>query len=313
MKKLVIAITTLVLISTQVNAQEKKRTVEKGEMKIVIIEDDNGEKATFDSIFSIQDREKVEELLKQRGIDFKMDFKGDDIQILGEGDNNFFIKEVIDEESEGTRKMIKVHSSASDIDDKEIKLVIENIGEELNAIKDKIHIDLKKADAIEIETDHKMSEEDIKKLKEELTKGEGKIIMKTIVMEEDENGDVETKVFEFKTDAMVFFISDELKDEMDDLPTEIVEKDLKALQLEELKLFPNPNNGHFNISFDSNEENDFQITVSDVNGRNVYEKNLTNFKGRFNEDFDLSQNDSGMYFFNIVSGEHRETKKIILK
>lgn len=317
MKKIVLALATVLLISAQINAQDKKSSsLRKGEMKVVIVEDENGSKTTFDSTFSIEDRQKVEELLKQKGIDFKMEFNGDELEVLEKGNHKFMIKEEIEGEAgeNGVHKVVKVRSGSDNINEEEIEVIIESLGDEIEELKKQIHINIHDGNKFEFKTESMLSEEELKKLKEEMSHGEKQVIMKTIVLEENDNGEVETKVFEFKTDAMVFFISEEIRDDMDDdLPTELIEKDLQSLQLKELKLFPNPNNGHFNISFDSNQKNDFQISVADVNGRVVYEKELTNFKGKFNEDFDLSQQESGLYFFNIVSGKHRETKKIILK
>jgi hypothetical protein len=45
----------------------------------------------------------------------------------------------------------------------------------------------------------------------------------------------------------------------------------------------------------------------------VYEKELKNFKGKFNEDFDLSNQEKGIYFFNINSGSEKESRKIIVQ
>lgn len=317
MKKLGLALAALIFMGFQSYAQEKSKTPAKGEMKVVIIEDDNGNKTTFDSTFSINDRKKVEEILKQRGIDFKMELSGEEIKVIGEGGHKVIIKEDINEQADenGFKKIMRIHAEGDEgMEEKEIEIIMESIGDELEVMTKQIQVDLKDGNLFEFKTDGNLSEEEIEKLKQDLGNEEGKFIMKTIVLDEDEDGQKESRIFSFSTDVMVFFISDEGKEELtDDLPTEIVEKDLKSLQIEELKLFPNPNNGHFNISFDSNQKNDFQISVSDVNGRTVYEKSLTNFKGKFNEDFDLSQHESGMYFFNIVSGDHKETKKILLK
>lgn len=420
MKKIVLGLVALAFIATEINAQEKKEVQKKGEMKMFVLKNEDGKNTSFDTTFTLNSMDEVQAVLKEKGIEFKINMEGHDslmnqsdykfivkqevkgsetahpqelkvnIEALGKEleeiekvmqlklkdgafyefkmdstfsalhggkmiqfdslhtvkdraeieallrkrgiemktamengeflvkkmpNQEFLVKEVIeDEDGEGGfKKFITIHSTDS-TQNQEFEVIMKTLDKEMTDVESQIQILKSEQGEFEFKLQERMMEEEIQKLKEELAENQGNVMVKTIVLENSEDGEVTSKVFSVKSDVMVFFVSEEGKEKVDDdLPTEIVENDLRALQLKELKLFPNPNNGHFNINFDSQEENDFQISVSDVNGRIVYEKTLTNFKGKFNEDFDLSQQESGMYFFNIVSGEHRETKKIILK
>lgn len=79
-------------------------------------------------------------------------------------------------------------------------------------------------------------------------------------------------------------------------------------------LFPNPNNGLFNVEFDLNQVSDITITIIDITGRKVLAHNYPNTTNRFSETFDLKNNlHSGFYFLDIQIGNEHTQKKFIVK
>ncbi len=78
------------------------------------------------------------------------------------------------------------------------------------------------------------------------------------------------------------------------------------------ELFPNPNNGNFNVKFDSDSKNEIKIGVHDLRGREVFSKSYQN-NGFFSETVKLNDIQSGIYLFNIQDGDKKEVKKIIIK
>ncbi|EAZ96649.1 hypothetical protein FBBAL38_04480 [Flavobacteria bacterium BAL38] len=82
--------------------------------------------------------------------------------------------------------------------------------------------------------------------------------------------------------------------------------------LENFTLFPNPNNGNFNIQFNSNSGNEIKINVHDIRGREIYSKSYTN-NGLFNENLQLSNVQSGVYLVTVQDGSRKETKKIVIQ
>ncbi|WP_452225384.1 T9SS type A sorting domain-containing protein [Lacinutrix chionoecetis] len=77
------------------------------------------------------------------------------------------------------------------------------------------------------------------------------------------------------------------------------------------EIYPNPNNGQFNIQFTS-VSNNIEIAVYDVRGRSVYNK-LYNNSGTFNENINIGNVQSGLYLLNVNDGERTITKKIIVE
>jgi uncharacterized protein YjdB len=79
-----------------------------------------------------------------------------------------------------------------------------------------------------------------------------------------------------------------------------------------LKLFPNPNDGHFSIEFVNPLQNaKSYIIITDITGKQVYNGQLS--KEETLKQFDLSNIKSGVYIMMIVDKEILITKKFIKK
>ena len=55
------------------------------------------------------------------------------------------------------------------------------------------------------------------------------------------------------------------------------------------------------------------VTVSDLNGKEVYKKDLNEFSGEFNEEIDLKNAAKGALILTISQGKKSFTEKIILE
>jgi len=85
------------------------------------------------------------------------------------------------------------------------------------------------------------------------------------------------------------------------------------LALAGFEFFPNPSQGLFNLSFDVAESLDTEVNIYDIAGKIVYHKFIKNFMGKFNEAIDLQNNQSGSYILEIIQGNKRTNKKIVVK
>ena len=77
-------------------------------------------------------------------------------------------------------------------------------------------------------------------------------------------------------------------------------------------LYPNPNNGSFNIQFNSNSGNEISVEVHDMRGRSIYNKSYTN-NGLFNESLQLNNAQAGVYLVTVQDGSKKEVKKIVVQ
>ncbi|WP_052466981.1 zinc-dependent metalloprotease [Psychroserpens damuponensis] len=79
----------------------------------------------------------------------------------------------------------------------------------------------------------------------------------------------------------------------------------------EFLVYPNPNNGSFNIKLNSVSNNDIDISVFDIRGRQIY-NNLYKSSPRFNKVISLENVQSGVYLVQVSNGLNKQTKKIIV-
>ena len=78
-----------------------------------------------------------------------------------------------------------------------------------------------------------------------------------------------------------------------------------------IKIYPNPNNGIFNIKINSKESKDINISVINQIGMNVYNKNINSKESDFS--IDLSNFTSGIYFVTIKGNNVNTYKKIVIQ
>ncbi len=79
-------------------------------------------------------------------------------------------------------------------------------------------------------------------------------------------------------------------------------------------VYPNPNNGNFNIQFTSNASNGngVKVLVHDMRGRVILENNFEN-STTFNQNIQLTNAQAGVYLLTVTDGDVKETKKIVVE
>ncbi len=93
--------------------------------------------------------------------------------------------------------------------------------------------------------------------------------------------------------------------------TQSVQLSTPDMGLADFVVYPNPNNGAFNISFNSNSTQGVKVMVHDMRGRQVYANNYANTSA-FNQDIQLNNVQSGVYLLTVTDGERKEVKKIVI-
>jgi len=76
-------------------------------------------------------------------------------------------------------------------------------------------------------------------------------------------------------------------------------------------VYPNPSSGLFTVNLSSNQ--DVQMSLFDVRGRNVYTEVHSNNSVTFNKEIDFSSMAAGVYLLNVESGAKKATKKIVIQ
>ena len=83
-----------------------------------------------------------------------------------------------------------------------------------------------------------------------------------------------------------------------------------SFEIDDFVLYPNPNNGTFNIQFTS-LSNNVKVSVHDMRGREVFNKSYGN-NGLFNELLRLDNVQSGIYLVTVQDGARKSTKKMVV-
>lgn len=103
----------------------------------------------------------------------------------------------------------------------------------------------------------------------------------------------------------------EADDMLEDLNIEMpIENDLS---IADLRLFPNPNNGIFNLNFNLQGEGDVNIVIYSADGKVVYQDVVSDFTGEYLEQINISDNAKGIYFLMVRQGKETLSKKIVLR
>ena len=85
-------------------------------------------------------------------------------------------------------------------------------------------------------------------------------------------------------------------------------------KIQELALYPNPNEGQFRVSFKAeNTVRDLQISVMNIAGQQLLQQNFSNVGNTFTKDFDLSQQARGIYFVEIKADGERTIQKVVIR
>jgi subtilisin-like proprotein convertase family protein len=83
-------------------------------------------------------------------------------------------------------------------------------------------------------------------------------------------------------------------------------------KIDDFNLYPNPNKGIFTIQFDSESTNDINISIYDLAGRLIFDKEYSN-EQNFKKNIELNKIQAGVYIMEVTDGDKKTRKKIIIE
>ena len=83
-------------------------------------------------------------------------------------------------------------------------------------------------------------------------------------------------------------------------------------EIKDFVIYPNPNNGDFNVKFSSNSNEEIKIGVHDMRGREIFTKSYTN-TGLIDQNLQLDNVQAGVYLVTVQDGNRKEVKKIVVE
>ena len=81
----------------------------------------------------------------------------------------------------------------------------------------------------------------------------------------------------------------------------------------QVDLYPNPNNGNFELIITNGFVNDFSIDVIDVDGRRIFETTHESAQAQYMKKFDLSSLAKGVYFVRVITNNETVVKRVVLQ
>jgi len=99
----------------------------------------------------------------------------------------------------------------------------------------------------------------------------------------------------------------------DSLDYEYVPTAITNIAIEAISVYPNPSNGVFVVSFESNTKQMLDVEVVSILGKVVFSENLDNFIGTYKKEVNLATYAKGVYFLEISTDQGKINKKLILQ
>lgn len=311
---------------------------QNGEMKIKIVQDCNGNVTLKDTTFNISDDVNIDSLLQSFEIEIpectadgnkelkKIVVKsmvttddnklenifiqmGDEAELENLINSDIIVNESVDKKT----KTITVSINSDEDIDKTMTITVDDDGNiktsEGNISKEIINDEngsnvikyVVKSDEIVVDGDNEVITNEI------FINDEGSTINLEnqnvqVFIEKGDDNSVKTKI-------MILNLSTEDENNLKDIGLSSDEN----LIVEELKMFPNPNNGKFHLKFNLPNKANTNIRVFDTNGKEVYSETLKKFSGEYDKDIDISKNGKGIYFINVSQEDNQYSKKIIIE
>jgi len=108
-------------------------------------------------------------------------------------------------------------------------------------------------------------------------------------------------------------IEDMSSEELDGLREKgLIDDASNSLSIQKMRIAPDAKAGLFQVSFFIASSGDTKVSVFNSMGRTIYEYDLGDFSGDFEDKVDISQNGTGNYYLQIKQGGNSFTKKIVL-
>ena len=88
----------------------------------------------------------------------------------------------------------------------------------------------------------------------------------------------------------------------------------QKMEEENISVYPNPTSNIFNIEYENNKtKGTLLLSIINMQGKSVYKESFNDFNGKLNKQINLHNLAKGIYYIEVVSGEVREMKKIIIE
>lgn len=82
---------------------------------------------------------------------------------------------------------------------------------------------------------------------------------------------------------------------------------------ESFEMYPNPANSMLNLKFNALNAQDFEISIINLQGQEVYSDQVNNFSGYYNNSVNISEYSKGVYFVNFKTENAVENRRLLIQ
>ncbi len=273
----------------ELHNEHKGGTMHEEDEDVIIekrIEIDTDEDGTNDFEFELKNVEedlgKIHEMLEEMDID--VDLNGSKMVIqIGDETHNVDIGEELDKADEHIKMLLSDEEGSLDVD-----ALLERLMNKVGTWDEEEGTTMKFID--EEGNEHTID-----------TKGD--VQHRTMIIKNENSDEEGENKFETRVEVIMITRTVELEDD----------KSLaRDLDVQNFQVYPNPNDGRFNVSFDLDSKKKTMIRATDVTGREVFADEIKKFDGHYTNEIDLRDQPAGTYFIKVQQGKKLTTKKVLV-
>jgi Secretion system C-terminal sorting domain len=79
-----------------------------------------------------------------------------------------------------------------------------------------------------------------------------------------------------------------------------------------LSIYPNPNDGNFNVSFNATEKGTYKVELTNALGQLIFKDELKDFTGTYTKQLSVVDYGKGIYTISLINSKNEAVKKIIV-
>jgi hypothetical protein len=79
-----------------------------------------------------------------------------------------------------------------------------------------------------------------------------------------------------------------------------------------LNIYPNPNDGNFNVTFNATEKGTYRIELTNALGQLIFKEVVSDFTGTYTKQLSVVDYGKGIYTISLINDKNEAVKKIIV-
>jgi hypothetical protein len=77
-------------------------------------------------------------------------------------------------------------------------------------------------------------------------------------------------------------------------------------------IYPNPNEGNFNLTFSTSVKSSYKIEINNALGQIVYKEEIKDFNGEYSKTINIAHYGKGVYTVNVSNNQNYSVKKLMV-